>query len=180
MNERGLEGRAWLALGSNLGERIDHLHHAAEFFAAAGTPFVAASGVYETAPVGGPEQGPYLNAIAQVQWRDDPHRLLELAQAAEVNAGRVRSVRWGPRTLDVDLIAIGGVVVNAPDRVSPDGLGLQLPHPRAHERAFVLVPLAELAPTLELAPHGTIAQLVAALSPSDLAGVRRTELQLLP
>jgi 2-amino-4-hydroxy-6-hydroxymethyldihydropteridine diphosphokinase len=100
-----------------------------------GVRFVASSSVYETDPVGGPEQGAYLNAVLVVLTDLPPAALLERAQAIEAEQGRVRLERWGPRTLDIDVLSIG-------DTVSADPL-LTLPHPRAAERAFVLVPWAE-------------------------------------
>ena len=129
--------RAFLALGSNLGDRWAHLRAAVD-----GLPdVVAVSDVYETDPVGGPAgQPPYLNAVVELDTDLSPRELLEVAGRLEAEAGRVRAVRWGPRTLDVDLLLVGDLVVDEPD--------LQVPHPRLRERAFVLVPLADLAPDL--------------------------------
>ena len=129
--------RAFLGLGSNVGDRWANLRGAV-----AGLPdVVAVSQVYETAPVGGPEdQGPYLNAVVQLATDRSPRQLLDAAAAAEAAAGRVRTVRWGPRTLDVDVLWVDGLTVAEPDLI--------VPHPRLWERAFVLVPLAELAPDL--------------------------------
>jgi len=168
--------RAWLSLGSNLGERIDYLRQAVAFFEAAGVRVIQASSVYETEPVGGPPQGPYLNAVIEVLWLGPPEQLLTIARAAETEADRIREVKWGPRTLDVDLIAMDRVTIDGGDE--PDAL--TLPHPRAHERAFVIVPLAEIAPTTVLAPHGTAATLLMSLPATDLAGVRLTSLRLQP
>ncbi len=108
----------------------------------AGLPdLVALSSLYETEPLGGPEdQGPYLNLVAQLDTALGPRGLLELARALEAAAGRVRTVRWGPRSLDVDILLVGDLEVNDDDLV--------VPHPRMAERRFVLVPLAELAPDL--------------------------------
>jgi 2-amino-4-hydroxy-6-hydroxymethyldihydropteridine diphosphokinase len=129
--------RAFLALGSNLGDRLAYLRAGlAEL-----PDVVAVSSVYETAPVGGPDdQGPYLNCVAELQTPKTPHQLLEAAHAAERSAHRVRVVRWGPRTLDVDVLLVGDLRVDEADLV--------VPHPRMWERGFVLVPLAELAPDL--------------------------------
>lgn len=129
--------RAFVALGSNLGDRRAHLRAAV-----AGLPgVVAVSGVYETEPVGGPAaQPPYLNAVVELETGLTPRQLLELGQALEAAAGRVRAARWGPRTLDVDVLLVGGLVVDEAD--------LTVPHPRMRERAFVLVPLHDLAPDL--------------------------------
>ena len=129
--------RAFLALGSNLGDRWAYLRSGV-----AGLPdVVAVSSVYETAPVGGPEdQGPFLNCVAELSTAKSPHELLEAAQGAERAARRVRTERWGPRTLDVDVLLVGDLRVDDEDLV--------VPHPRMWERGFVLVPLAELAPEL--------------------------------
>ncbi len=99
---------------------------------------VAVSPVYETAPVGGPEQPDYLNAVVAVDTALTPRELLVLANRLEAEADRVREVHWGPRTLDVDVLLVGDEEVNEPDLV--------VPHPRMTERAFVLVPLADLDP----------------------------------
>ncbi|HVM04111.1 MAG TPA: 2-amino-4-hydroxy-6-hydroxymethyldihydropteridine diphosphokinase [Acidimicrobiales bacterium] len=136
--------RAFVALGSNLGDRREHLRRAV-----AGLPgVVAVSGVYETDPVGGPEdQPPYLNVVVELDTDLRPRDLLEVGRRLEAEAGRSRAERWGPRTLDVDVLFVGDLVVDKPD--------LQVPHPRMWERAFVLVPLADLAPDLvpELPAH---------------------------
>jgi len=131
-----------LGLGSNLGDRLAHLQSGVDGLSAAGCTIVAVSGVYETAPVGGPQQGAYLNAVVRVGTDRDPWALLALAQDLEAAAGRVRGERWGPRTLDVDLLRCEGFESDDP--------ALTLPHPRAHERAFVLVPLADVDPALDL------------------------------
>jgi len=127
--------RAFLALGSNLGDRAAALRRAVAGMA----EVAAASAVFETDPVGGPEgQGAYLNMVVQLDTSRSPRELLELCRSLEAAAGRVREVRWGPRTLDVDVLWIDGVAVDEPD--------LQVPHPRLRERPFVLAPLGELAP----------------------------------
>lgn len=136
--------RAFLSLGSNLGDRTAHLRRAVDQLRAGSEPAVTAvSQVYETEPVGGPDdQGPYLNLVVElaVPPTVDPYRLLEQCHRLEAAAGRVRTVRWGPRTLDADLIWVDGVVLDDPE--------LTVPHPRWRERRFVLAPLAELAPDL--------------------------------
>ena len=128
--------RALLALGSNLGDRWANLGGAV-----AGLPdVVAVSRVYETAPVGGPDQGPYLNCVVRLETDLDARALLDAAQERERIALRVSSVRWGPRTLDVDVLWVDGQTVSEPD--------LEVPHPSMFERAFVLVPLGDVAPDL--------------------------------
>lgn len=131
--------RAYLGIGSNLGERLAYLQLAVDELAAAdGVTVVGVSPVYETAPVGGPEQPDYLNAVVAVDTTLTAHELLRVAHAVETEAERVRSVRWGPRTLDVDVLLVGDERIDDPDLV--------VPHPRMAERAFVVVPLADLDP----------------------------------
>ena len=129
--------RAFLGLGSNLGDRRAHLRRAV-----AGLPDVAAvSRLYETEPVGGPPgQGPYLNLVVELDTELDPRELLEAGRRLEAAARRRRQVHHGPRTLDVDVLWVQGAVVDEPD--------LTVPHPRMWQRRFVLAPLAELAPDL--------------------------------
>jgi 2-amino-4-hydroxy-6-hydroxymethyldihydropteridine diphosphokinase len=106
-------------------------------------PVTAVSSVYETEPIGGSEeQGPYLNLVVELAVAPgvDPYRILEECRRLEAAAGRVRTVRWGPRTLDVDVLWVDGVILDDPE--------LTIPHPRWRERRFVLVPLADLAPDL--------------------------------
>jgi 2-amino-4-hydroxy-6-hydroxymethyldihydropteridine diphosphokinase len=128
--------RAFLGLGSNIGDRRQHLRDAI----AAIPDVVAVSRVYETAPVGGPEQDAYLNIVARLETDRSPRELLEICRACEAAAQRVRTVRWGPRTLDVDVLWVDDHTVAEPDLV--------VPHPRMFERAFVLMPLRDLAPDL--------------------------------
>lgn len=148
---------ATLALGSNLGNRLSHLQAAVDLLAP-----IAVSPVYETAPVGGPKQEPYLNAVVLVE-ATEPRRLLRQAQAVEAARGRERSERWGPRTLDVDLLDVGGMTLDIPQ--------LTLPHPRAAERAFVLAPWADIAPEAVIPGAGRVADLLARVG---LEGVERT------
>ncbi|MFC5814019.1 2-amino-4-hydroxy-6-hydroxymethyldihydropteridine diphosphokinase [Nonomuraea harbinensis] len=155
-----------LALGSNLGRRFQTLQGAVDaLFDAPGLEFVAASPVYETDPVGGPGgQRPYLNAVVVAETTLEPHTLLERAQSTEDAFGRVRQERWGPRTLDIDLIVVGDIVSDDPE--------LTLPHPMAHERAFVLLPWAQADPGAELPGKGRVADLLAGL---DQRGARLRE-----
>jgi 2-amino-4-hydroxy-6-hydroxymethyldihydropteridine diphosphokinase len=129
--------RAYLGIGSNLGDRLSYLQLAVDQLAAAdGVTVAGVSPVYETTPVGGPDQPDYLNAVVAVDTALTAHELLRIAQGIEAAAERVRTVRWGPRTLDVDVLLVGDERVDDPDLV--------VPHPRMTERAFVVVPLAEL------------------------------------
>src|SRR5262245_41778522 len=133
------ERRAYLGLGSNLGDRRAHLQAAVDALAAEPRlTVVAVSAVYESAPVGGPPQDDYLNAGVAVDTTLDARGLLGVARRAEDRQRRVRGERWGPRTLDVDVLLVGDEQVDEPD--------LQVPHPRMTARAFVLVPLADVAP----------------------------------
>jgi 2-amino-4-hydroxy-6-hydroxymethyldihydropteridine diphosphokinase len=131
--------RAYLGLGSNLGDRLAHLQLAVDELAAtAEVTVTGVSPVYETAPVGGPAQADYLNAVVALDTTLTAHELLRVAQRIEADAARVRTVRWGPRTLDVDVLLVGDEHVDDEDCV--------VPHPRMAERAFVMVPLADLDP----------------------------------
>ncbi|MGY1747212.1 2-amino-4-hydroxy-6-hydroxymethyldihydropteridine diphosphokinase [Blastococcus sp. SYSU D00695] len=158
--------RAVLSLGANLGDRAATLRRALDALAVDGP--VAASPLYETPPWGPVEQPPYLNAIALVDGPRDAAGWLARAHELEQAAGRTREVRWGARTLDVDVVAVTGED-GTPVR-SDDPL-LTLPHPRAHERAFVLVPWASVEPAAVLPGHGPVAALLAALPPEDVAAV---------
>lgn len=128
--------RAYLSLGSNLGDRRAHLKEAV----ASIEGVVGVSDVYETSPVGGPPQDDFLNLVVAVETDLTPRELLGVCHRLESAAGRVRGERWGPRPLDVDILWVDTGPVDEPD--------LQIPHPRMHERRFVLEPLRELAPEL--------------------------------
>ena len=132
--------RAFIGLGSNLGDRRAYLRAAVEQLRAAGD-VVGVSPLYETEPVGGPEdQGPYLNVVVELSTASSPQELLGRCRDLEDAAGRVRTVRWGARTLDADVLLVDGFEVDEADLV--------VPHPRLWERRFVLQPLADLAPEL--------------------------------
>src|SRR5262245_41797673 len=156
---------AYVGLGSNIGDREARLAFAvAALRASAGTRVQALSPIYETEPVGGPAQGAYLNAVAALRTELAPRALLERLLAIEALAGRERgAVRDAPRTLDLDLLLYASRVVDEP--------GLRVPHPRLHERAFVLVPLRDVAPALVHPVLGeTIERLAARVGP--VTGVR--------
>lgn len=133
--------RWFLGLGSNLGDREESLRRAVELLARSpDVDVLRSSSIYETDPVGGPEQPPYLNAVIEVETRLAPEELLERCLAIESEVGRVRRERWGPRVLDIDLL-------EGNDGATPiaiDEETLTVPHPRMRERAFVSIPLAEL------------------------------------
>jgi 2-amino-4-hydroxy-6-hydroxymethyldihydropteridine diphosphokinase len=154
--------RAAIGLGSNLGDRRAHLSQAVRRLEDAGA-LVSVSSLYETAPVGGPAQGPFLNAVAIVDTDLSPRALLDFCLGVEREAGRRRRVRWGPRSLDLDLLLF--------DRVALDERGLQVPHPRLRERRFALEPLVEAWPEAAL-PDGTpVAALLAGVAGQEAAVV---------
>jgi 2-amino-4-hydroxy-6-hydroxymethyldihydropteridine diphosphokinase len=151
--------RAILSIGSNLGDRYARLRQAVEQL---GESVALVSGVYETPPWGDTEQPPYLNAVVfVVDPLAEPTDWLGRARAAEMAAGRVRDParRFGPRTLDVDVI---GVWADDGTPVRSDDPELMLPHPRAHQRAFVLKPWLDLQPYAELPGHGRLTDLLTA------------------
>jgi 2-amino-4-hydroxy-6-hydroxymethyldihydropteridine diphosphokinase len=157
-----------LALGSNLGDRQDILQGAVDAIAGlSGVRVTAVSPVYETAPVGGPAQPDYLNAVVLADATAPARELLDRLHEIEAAFDRVRLVRWGPRTLDIDVIMFGGERSDDPK--------LTLPHPRAHERAFVLAPWHDVDPDAALPGHGPVAEL---LAKADANGLRRSNLRL--
>jgi 2-amino-4-hydroxy-6-hydroxymethyldihydropteridine diphosphokinase len=162
--------RAVLSLGANLGDRAATLAEALDGLAADG--LVAVSALYETPPWGPVEQPPYLNAIALVDGPRDAAGWLARAHELEQAAGRTREVRWGARTLDVDVVL---VTYDDGTPVISDDPALTLPHPRAHERAFVLVPWSALDPAAVLPGRGPVADLLTALSPEEVGAVVRWE-----
>jgi 2-amino-4-hydroxy-6-hydroxymethyldihydropteridine diphosphokinase len=163
--------RAVLSLGANLGDRAAALRAAITALKDDGV-LVARSTLYETPPWGPVEQPPYLNAVVVVRGDRDAAGWLARAHELEQAAGRTRDERWGPRTLDVDVVTVTGDDGRPVLSADP---ALTLPHPRAHERAFVLVPWASLDPTAVLPGHGRVSELLAALPPEDVAAVVRWE-----
>jgi 2-amino-4-hydroxy-6-hydroxymethyldihydropteridine diphosphokinase len=148
-------------LGSNLGDRVGFLRRGLEVLAMR-VPVTAVSPVYETAAVGVVDQPAFLNVVALLA-SSDPEDVFAAAQAAEESQGRLRSMRWGPRTLDVDVIAVGGTASQDPR--------LTLPHPRAHERAFVLRPWLDVEPTAELPGRGPVRRLLAGLADQEIVQI---------
>ena len=154
--------KAYLALGSNLGDRLERLREAVRpLEEIEGVDVVRSSRVYETDPVG-PPQPAYLNAVIEVETSRSPVELLEACRAVEDALGRIRGERWGPRTIDVDVLTFDEQTVDEPD--------LQIPHPRMHERGFVLVPLGELDDDPMLPGGRTLSNLL--ISPDAVLGVR--------
>jgi len=161
---------AWLGIGSNVGDRMAHLQSAVDALDKhRDVDVLGVSPVYETEPVGGPEQGPYLNAVVKVATLLDPRDLLDVAHELEAARGRERTEHWGPRTLDVDLLAFAGYFAQTS--------ALTLPHPRAHERAFVLAPWYDLDPDAEVPGKGSVRELLETVPRSGVA--RRDDLHLL-
>lgn len=157
-----------LGLGSNLGDSIVILQGAVlDLAAVEGLEITASSAVFETDPVGGPDQPMFLNAVLLGRTTLRNHELLAAGQEVEQHWQRTRDVRWGPRTLDVDIVAMGDERADDPD--------LTIPHRLAHERAFVLVPWLDVDPEAELIGWGSVAALLHDL---DTSGVRRTDLRL--
>lgn len=155
---------AYVALGSNLQSPITQVQRGFHALGSlADTRLLRRSSLYQSAPWGLSGQPDFINAVAELETSLDAHALLTALQSIEHNHGRNRSgPRWGPRTLDLDLLLFDDLVLDTND--------LQLPHPRMHERAFVLLPLAELAPELHIPGHGPLAELAVAL---DTAACRR-------
>ena len=147
---------AFVGIGSNLGDREAHLRGALDLLAAEeGIEVVAVSELRETEPVGPVEQGPFLNGAVQVYDRAAATALLARLLDVEQRLGRVRGVRFGPRTIDLDLLVYGDEIVDEP--------GLTLPHPRLHERRFALEPLAELDPGLVVPGRAPVSALLSKL-----------------
>jgi 2-amino-4-hydroxy-6-hydroxymethyldihydropteridine diphosphokinase len=161
--------KATISLGSNLGDRFQYLQNALDSInAVTGTQVHSVSPVFETDPVGGPEQGQYLNAVAVVKTILSPEQFLAATQQIELEQNRERNEHWGPRTLDIDLLAMDTEVRSSPD--------LELPHPRAHERAFVLLPWSLLDPDFVIPGKASVSELLEGL---DVKGVRiRNDLEL--
>jgi 2-amino-4-hydroxy-6-hydroxymethyldihydropteridine diphosphokinase len=153
-----------LSIGSNVGDRLGYLQSTVDDLR---SELVAVSPVYQTPPWGGIEQDDFLNAVLIAKADLAPFDWLRRAQQLERAAARLREVRWGPRTLDVDIVAI--------DDLSSDEPELTLPHPRAHERAFVLVPWADVEPDAILPGYGPVRDLLRGL---NTTGITRTEMEL--
>ena len=161
--------KATISLGSNLGDRFAYLQNALDAInEMTGTQVHSVSPVFESDPVGGPEQGQYLNAVAVVKTVLSPAQFLAATQAIELAQNRERNEHWGPRTLDIDLLAMDTEVRSTPE--------LELPHPRAHERAFVLLPWSLLDPDFVIPGKASVAQLLETI---EVTGIRyRNDLAL--
>lgn len=151
---------AFLGLGSNIEDRLEYLQSGVDALHAHPRIRVdAVSSVYETEPVGGPEQGPYLNLAVRVATLLSPRGLLAAAQKVEQALGRERNQRWGPRTLDIDILLY--------DQVTRRRRSLEIPHPRLTQRPFALVPLLEVAPGTKLPDGQSVASAIGALAPIE-------------
>ena len=166
--ERLRETPVVIAVGSNMGESVETIQNAVGSLWLA-LELKAASRVYETAPVGGPSQAAYLNAVLIGTTSMSPQRLLRTMQDIELDNGRVRKERWGPRTLDLDLIQYGDPVFDTDVRLSTEAL--TLPHPRAHERGFVLVPWADADSEATLRVDGEVRRVAELVAEVGTAGV---------
>lgn len=168
--------RVVLSIGSNLGDRLARLQSVLDWL---GDAVQAVSPVYETAAWGGVEQGPFLNAVLIAEDPTlDGHGWLRRAQEMEEAADRVRGQRWGPRTLDVDLVSCYLTSLNGDSELFSVDDGLTLPHPLAHLRAFVMIPWLDVDPDAELTAAGgkqPVTRLLAQLDAADRAGVQLTE-----
>lgn len=153
--------RYYISLGSNMGDRAAYLSRAAEMMEAAGIRIAARSALYETKPWGKTDQASFLNAVIAAEWAGEPEALMRTLLAIEAENGRVREVHWGPRTLDLDILYCEG-------RASDTAL-LRLPHPYFWDRAFVLVPLAEITPDFTYEGERIAARLAALDAAAEVA-----------
>jgi len=152
---------AYVGLGSNMGNKTANIRRALALLdAAPGVRVVRVAPCYRTAPVGYTRQDWFVNTVAEIETELPPLELLKLLLALEDRLGRVRGTRWGPRTIDLDLLVYGREEIDTPELV--------IPHPRMHERAFVMVPLADLAPEMEIPGRGKTAELALSLAKVQL------------
>ena len=152
---------AYIGIGSNLSDPVAQVQRTfADLAAIPAVQVVAQSALYRTAPFGPVEQDDFVNAVAGVLTTLSPQQLLDALRQLELARGRVRSVRWGPRILDLDLLVQGTLTVNTPD--------LTLPHPGIPERNFVLYPLRDIAPQLHIPGMGQVAELAAKVNPAGI------------
>ena len=156
-----LKARAFIGAGANLGEPVRQLWQAQEELEKSpGVTFLAASSFYRTQPMGPVEQPPFINAVFAIEYGLGPRELLALLLDIEGRMGRVRKERWGPRVIDLDLLFFGDMIIKEK--------GLEVPHPRLHERRFVLAPLAEIAPeVVHPVIRQSVSELLDVLPPGD-------------
>lgn len=157
---------ACVALGANIGEPLRRIEAGfAALAALPGTRLTARSSLYRSAPVGYADQPDFINAVAMIETALDPHALLDALLAIERAQGRVRDFPNAPRTLDLDIVLYGDLVLREP--------GLTIPHARMLERAFVMLPLAEIAPGMAVPGHGSVGDLAARLDAGSVAQLQR-------
>ena len=163
---------AYLGLGSNLGNRPANLQGAIDRLKLAdGIAVTAVSHVYETAPADGPKQPDYLNAALEIETDRCALEIIDLCMAIEKSLGRTRTVRWGPRTIDIDILLYGAAYI--------EDERLTIPHPRMHERAFVLVPLADIAgPAVHPVLKKTVGELLSGMDSTDVRRVENVQLRI--
>lgn len=159
--------KAYIALGSNISPRANYLIQAIEYLEDhPQVNVVQQSSIYETIPVGYTEQSDFLNMVVEVNTQLPPYKLLDVCQQIEMDLGRVREVRWGPRTIDLDILLY--------NQENIETELLSIPHPRMHERAFVLMPLYEVDPQFKVPFYDrTVADLVESLSEAEIKGVKK-------
>ena len=156
--------KAYLGLGSNIGDRLENLRSAlSRLNNISGIRVQKVSPVYETLPVGSPQQPDYLNAVVEIETYLEAEKLLAVCSCIEQDMGRIRRVHWGPRVIDIDILLFGELILNTEQ--------LTVPHPRMHERAFVLKPLADISPDYIHPVLGlTVGEILVKI---DEAGVRK-------
>jgi len=156
------EVASFIGFGSNLGDPVNQIHLAtARLTSIPSSRIDSCSSLYRTPPIGPPDQPDYVNAVVRLDTRLDPHALLKHLQSIECAQGRTRDgIRWGPRTIDLDLLIYGDEIIDEP--------GLQVPHPEIPERAFVLVPMAEIDPDLLIPGHASIDELLGLIDTTEV------------
>ncbi|MCZ6774344.1 MAG: 2-amino-4-hydroxy-6-hydroxymethyldihydropteridine diphosphokinase [Proteobacteria bacterium] len=157
-----IEVASFIGLGSNLGDPVKQIHNATDRLASIPSSRIdSCSSLYQTPPMGPPDQPDYVNAVVRLATRLEPHALLKHLQSIECAQGRIRDgIRWGPRTIDLDLLIYGDEIIDQP--------GLRIPHPGIPERAFVLVPMAEIDPDLSIPGHASVYELLGLIDTSEV------------
>lgn len=156
----------FIGLGSNMGERQNYLTSGVRNLCQNQIHILSASALYETEPWGNTDQPVFLNAVISAEYDGSPEEVLQILQETELKLGRVRTQIWGPRTLDLDILAI--------DQIRIQTHTLKVPHPAISERAFVLVPWAEIAPDFRPSPQGlSVQEMLLALPPSEIQNIRK-------
>ena len=161
--------KVFIGLGSNLGDRFVEMQAACQLLVVNGCRWVQSSPIFETAPWGLVDQPAFLNAVIQLEFDGSPQELLQIAMEAEKELGRRRLKHWGPRNIDIDILAMGELEITSQR--------LTVPHPMLSQRAFVLLPWAEIAPKFIVAGQKkSVATLLSELPASELTGIEKTDL----